>query len=141
MNTIIGFDLHKGVGGSLISLEGNSNIPFEIRRVFYIYGVPPDVQRGVHATRATEEVIICLKGTCKCVLDDGTVKQETVLDNPQKGLYIPHLTWRELYDFSPDCILLVLANSYYSEMDHIRNYDGFLDMKRQQLGPEQKRDN
>lgn len=114
--------------GSLIALEGMKNIPFEIKRVYYIFATAPGVRRGFHAHRNLRQVAVCVKGSCRFLIDDGKTKQEYLLDNPDKGLYIDTLVWREMFDFSPDCVLLVLADAVYDESDYIRNYQDFKEL-------------
>ncbi|XKD92759.1 sugar 3,4-ketoisomerase [Morganella morganii] len=112
--------------GSLISLEQNKNIPFEIKRIYYIFGTKENVSRGFHAHRNLQQVAVCLSGSCRFILDDGEKREEIILNSPDKGLYISNYTWREMHDFSPDCVLIVLASDFYLESDYIRNYDDFL---------------
>lgn len=112
--------------GSLISLESNQNIPFEIKRVYYIFGTKQGVARGFHAHKNLQQVAVCVKGSCWFVIDDGKKKEEVILNNPNQGLYIDSMKWREMYDFSEDCVLMVLASEYYDEADYIRDYDVFL---------------
>jgi len=112
--------------GSLIALEENYNAPFEIKRVYYIFDTKEGVRRGFHAHINLKQIAICVKGSCKFLLDDGKEKQNILLDSPNQGLLIEGLIWREMYDFSPDCILLVLASEHYDESDYIRDYDEFL---------------
>lgn len=125
-NILIDFGRYIDNRGSLTALEGKKTIPFDIKRVFYIYDLAKDSKRGVHATKTTEEVIICLKGSCLCRLDDGKFQEEITLDNPQMGLYIKEATWREIYNFSDDCIILSVSNKYYDPADDISDYDDFL---------------
>ena len=112
--------------GSLISLEQNKNIPFEIKRIYYIFGTQNGVSRGFHAHRNLKQVAICIKGSCRFLLDDGKTKEEIILEYPDTGLYINNFIWREMHDFSEDCVLLVLASDYYDEADYIRNYQDFI---------------
>ena len=112
--------------GSLIALEGNKSVPFNIKRIYYIFGTKEDVSRGFHAHRNLKQVAICVMGRCRFVLDDGKQREEIVLDNPSTGLLIEDLIWREMSEFSPDCVLVVLANKYYDANDYIRNYSDFL---------------
>lgn len=112
--------------GSLISLEQNKNIPFEIKRIYYIFGTKENVSRGFHAHKNLEQVAICLSGSCRFILDNGKNKEEITLNSPAKGLYINNYIWREMHDFSSDCVLVVLASEHYMESDYIRNYDDFL---------------
>jgi len=118
--------------GALVSLESNKNIPFDIKRVYYIYGNKGDVARGFHAHKALKQVAVCVSGSCRFVLDDGEEKVEVILDKPDKGLKIEEGIWREMYDFSDDCVLMVLASDFYSESDYIRNYSEFLRTKSSQ---------
>lgn len=120
--------------GSLVSLEGNKNIPFEIKRVYYIYDAKTDMERGKHAHRELEQLIVCLNGSCVFVLDDGKVRESVELDSPNLGLYIGKNTWREIRDFSKDCILMVLANKYYDENEYIRDYNEFLGISLNNVG-------
>ncbi len=113
--------------GALVALESNRNIPFDIKRVYYIYGTSQGVARGFHAHKALKQVAICLKGSCRFVLDDGNERVELLLDNPAKGLLIKSFMWREMYDFSEDCVLMVLADQLYDESDYIRDYNCFLE--------------
>lgn len=113
--------------GSLIALEGGSpSVPFDVKRVYYIYGTTPGVTRGKHAHYALKQVLICVNGSCDIVLDDGRTRQTVRLDNPAKGLFIDGFIWREMTNFSPDCVLLVLASEHYDEADYIRDYAQFL---------------
>ncbi|MGL4675450.1 MAG: WxcM-like domain-containing protein [Wohlfahrtiimonas sp.] len=112
--------------GSLIALETMKNIPFDIKRVYYIFGADQNTPRGFHAHKELQQVAICVAGRCRMILDDGYTKEEVWLDSPNKGLIIGNNIWREMHDFSKDCVLLVLANNYYDESDYIRDYDEFL---------------
>ena len=112
--------------GGLVALEANRQIPFDIKRVYYIYGTAQDVARGFHAHKALKQVAICIKGSCRFVLDDGSERVEVLLDNSEQGLLIESFLWREMYDFSENCILLVLADQVYDESDYIRDYSSFL---------------
>lgn len=112
--------------GSLIAIEGNRSLPFDIRRVYYIYGNSNCVRRGFHAHKNLKQVAIAVSGSCKFLLDDGVQKSAVTLDSPDRGLLIEGHIWREMYDFTPDCILLVLADQVYDEDDYIRDYSEFL---------------
>ncbi|MFM5205049.1 FdtA/QdtA family cupin domain-containing protein [Aeromonas veronii] len=112
--------------GSLIALESNNQIPFDIQRVYYLYGTKPGVARGFHAHKKLKQLAVCIKGSCRFVMDDGTNKQEVVLSTPDKGLFIDAMQWHEMYDFSEDCVLMVLADQLYDESDYIRDYGDFL---------------
>lgn len=112
--------------GSLVSLEQNKNIPFEIKRIYYIFGTKDGVSRGFHAHKNLQQVAICVKGSCRFLLDDGKTKEEIILDKPDTGLHINSFIWREMHDFSEDCVLMVLASELYDEDDYIRDYQDFL---------------
>ncbi len=112
--------------GSLVALEENKSVPFDIKRVYYIFGTKPGVSRGYHAHKSLKQIAVCVMGSCRFVLDNGKKREEIVLDKPTTGLVIEDLTWREMHDFSPDCVLMVLANQHYDESDYIRNYQEFL---------------
>lgn len=113
--------------GYLIALEENKNIPFDIKRVYYTYNVPKGVKRGFHAHKNLEQVLVCLNGSIKVKCDYGTLEKTYVLDNPSKGLYIRNNVWREIYDYSEDAVLVVLASQLYSEDDYIRDYSEFIE--------------
>lgn len=125
---LIDFPVFEDKRGTLVPLESMTEIPFEIKRVYFMYNVPTSAERGFHAHKNLQQVIICLHGTCKFILDDGLEKQEITLDRPNFGLYIGSKVWREMKDFSEDCIVLVLANDHYFEDDYIRDYGAFLAM-------------
>lgn len=112
--------------GSLIALESSRNVPFDIARVYYIYGTQTGVPRGFHAHRALRQWAICVAGSCTLVIDDGRERQSVVLDTPSRALEIGPMIWREMRDFSPDAVLLVLASKAYEERDYIRDYETFL---------------
>ena len=112
--------------GSLVALEGNKSVPFDIKRVYYIFGTKEGVSRGFHAHQNLKQVAVCVTGSCRFVLDNGKQREEVVLDKSTTGLLIEDLTWREMHDFSPDCVLMVLASEYYDESDYIRDYEEFL---------------
>lgn len=112
--------------GSLVALEGAKTVPFEIKRVYYIFGTQPGVARGFHAHRNLRQVAVCVTGKCRMVLDDGEKREEAWLDSPNKGLVINEMVWREMHDFSSDCVLLVLASEHYDESDYIRLYSNFV---------------
>ena len=113
--------------GSLIALEENSNIPFEIKRVYYMFKTGEAVRRGFHAHKTLKQVAIAVRGSCKFMLDDGTEKIEVTLNHPAQGLLIESFMWREMYDFSEDCVLMVLADQIYNESDYVRNYEQFVE--------------
>ena len=111
--------------GSLVALESEKTVPFSIKRVYYIFGSNAGVSRGFHAHKRLQQVALCITGKCRMILDDGRQRNEVWLDSPNKGLIIGDLVWREMHDFSEDCVLLVLASEHYDEADYIRDYDKF----------------
>jgi dTDP-4-dehydrorhamnose 3,5-epimerase-like enzyme len=112
--------------GSLVALEAHKTVPFDVKRVYYIFGTQAGVSRGFHAHRMLQQVAVCVTGKCRMVLDDGQHREEVWLDSPTKGLLIGDFVWREMHDFSLDCVLLVLASEHYNETDYIRSYDDFM---------------
>ena len=112
--------------GSLVALESNRTVPFDIQRVYYIFGTESGVARGFHAHKALKQVAVCVSGKCRMLLDNGKERAEVWLDSPTRGLVIEGMVWHEMHDFSPDCVLLVLASEHYDEKDYIRNYDNFI---------------
>lgn len=128
MQQLLEFKVFGDDRGSLVSLEQNKNIPFDIKRVYYIYGTKEIVRRGFHAHKNLSQVLICVSGSCKILVDDGKTKKDVLLESPEKGLLITGLIWREMFDFSPDCVLMVLASDYYDESDYIKSYDDFMEM-------------
>lgn len=113
--------------GHLVAIEGLKNIPFEIKRVFYIYGSDGNVIRGQHANRKSEFVLINIAGQSKVRIDDGHGNETIVpLEHPHIGLYIPRMLWKEMYGFSVDSVLLVLSSEYYDADEYIRDYDTYV---------------
>ena len=120
------FQQHGDERGQLVALEEMRDIPFEIKRVYYMYDTGEGIHRGFHAHKTLKQILICIHGSCKVLLDNGQEKKIVSLEKPYEGLYIAHNMWREMYDFSPDAVLMVLASEYYDESDYIRDYDQFL---------------
>ena len=112
--------------GKLVVIEGSESIPFEIKRVFYIYGSDSEVVRGQHANRESEFVLINVAGTSKVRITDGKEEIIVELNKPMMGVYIPKMIWKDMYDFSSDSVLLVLANTHYDGKEYIRNYQEYL---------------
>ena len=112
--------------GSLIAIEQGHNTSFELKRVYYIFDTKDGVERGFHAHINLKQIAIAVKGSCTFVLDNGKKREEIKLTNPNQGLFIEGLIWREMKNFSPDCVLLVIASEHYDESDYIRDYDKFL---------------
>lgn len=117
--------------GSLVAIEASDTIPFEVQRVYYIFNTKSGVARGFHAHHQLQQLAVCVSGKCRMVLDDGQTKEEAWLDSPNKGLLIGDMIWREMHDFSDDCVLLVLASEHYDESDYIRDYNEFLKVVKQ----------
>lgn len=111
--------------GSLVALEQHREVPFDIARVYYIFGTKEGVRRGFHAHRELEQLVVPVSGTCTMILDDGADRESIRLQRPTQGLLIPPMVWHEMEDFSPDCVLMVLAAAWYDEADYIRDYDEF----------------
>ena len=123
----IQFQLHGDERGQLIALEALSDlVPFEVRRIYYIFDTTPNTVRGKHAHKELRQVMICVSGACtvECEMPDGT-KSEHRLDWPDKGLLVEGLVWRDMKDFSKNAVLLVLASEHYDEADYIRDYGEF----------------
>jgi len=111
--------------GNLIALEKGEDFPFDIKRVYYIWGTDKNAVRGRHAHRKLEQVIVCTSGSCDFILDDGHSREIVHLDTPTIGLHIKSNIWREFTNFSKDCVVMVLASEHYDESDYIRDYEKF----------------
>ena len=116
--------------GKLVVIEGAQAIPIEIKRVFYIYDSDATVVRGQHANRESEFVLVNVSGKSKVRITDGTEELVVELDKPMKGVYIPKMIWKDMYDFSPDSVLLVLASTHYDGNEYIRDYNEYLRLMR-----------
>mgnify|MGYP005873462335 CR=1 FL=1 len=112
--------------GSLCVLEQGYNIPFPIKRVYYLFHTQKSFSRGCHAHKNLRQIAVAVSGKCRMVLDNGHERDDIWLDDPTKGILIESLIWREMHDFTPDCVLLVLASELYDENDYIRDYEEFL---------------
>ena len=112
--------------GQLIALEANRQIPFDVKRVFYIYGTQEGIPRGNHSHYKTKQFLVAVNGSCKVTLDNGKEKETFDLNKPNLGLFQDALIWGTMHDFSSDCVLMVLANEYYDASDYITDYDKFL---------------
>ncbi len=122
----ITFEIKGDNRGSLVALEQFKEIPFDIKRVYYIFDTKHDIARGSHAHKNLEQVLICVNGSCKIKLDDGNIQQIIELNYPDQGLYIGNDIWREMFDFSQGCVLLVVANDSYDEKEYIKDYNEFI---------------
>ncbi len=112
--------------GKLVVAEGDIDIPFSIKRVFYIYGSDDSVVRGQHANRDSEFVLINVAGSSKVMITDGATREVVELNRPMEGVYIPKMIWKEMYDFSADSVLLVLASTHYDGNEYIRDFQQYL---------------
>jgi dTDP-4-dehydrorhamnose 3,5-epimerase-like enzyme len=118
----------KSIGderGMLVPIEATKQVPFEIKRIYYLTGLKKDLPRGFHAHLKIRQLAICLSGSCRFVMDDGKKIEEFTLSDPKTGIFIDTMIWHEMHDFSCDCVLLILASDYYDENDYIRDYDEF----------------
>ena len=120
------FQPHGDERGQLVSLEEFKDIPFQIKRVYFMYDTEKNVVRGKHAHKNLEQILVCIHGSCKILLDNGREKKVVPLERPYEGLYVANDMWREMFDFSSDAVLLVFASEIYDESDYIRDYDEFL---------------
>ena len=114
--------------GSLVAVETHQDLPFDLQRVYYIFGTKTGVERGFHAHKNLQQVAVAIHGSCTMVLDNGVETVEVQLNNPTQGLYIGSMIWRVMKNFTEDCILLVFADQHYIESDYIRNYSDFLEL-------------
>ncbi len=112
--------------GNLTFIEGNNHIPFDIKRVYYLYDVPGGAERGGHGHKALHQLIIAMSGSFDIILDDGIEKKRIHLNRSYQGLYVCPMIWRELDNFSSGSVCMVLASNIYDESDYYRNYDDFL---------------
>ena len=115
--------------GNLVPIESNIDVPFSIKRVFYVYGVKDQKNRGEHSHRKTEQIIICLNGKLEVLCDDGVNKKKYLLESPQQALYIPSMIWDEQNYLTNDTVMLVLCNNHYNINDYVDRYDDFLKTK------------
>lgn len=128
--TIIELDKHHSDRkGNITVVENNKDIPFEVRRTYYLYDVPGGESRGAHAHKELNQLIVAASGSFTVTLDDGKVKRSFLLNRPYQGLLVVPGIWRDLVDFSSGSVCLVLASHEYDEADYIRNYDDFLSFK------------
>lgn len=125
---IIRTPLIEDLRGNLIARQVGKDLPFEPKRCFLVFDVPNKEIRGEHAHKTLEQLLICIHGSVNCVLDDGSRRQEFILDSPQVALYLPPMVWGIQYKYSPDAKLMVLASDVYDADDYIRDYDEFLKM-------------
>lgn len=126
----INFRVNGDARGSMIVVEGEQAVPFDIKRLFYIYGTDPTVVRGKHANRKSDFVMVCVHGSCKVKITDGTNEIVVSLDDPTKGVYIPRMLWKDMYNFSEDAVLLVMASTHYNSTEYIRDFDAYCEEMR-----------
>lgn len=112
--------------GSLVAIESGKTVPFSIQRIYYLFATKLGISRGFHAHKKLRQVAVCVTGRCRMVLDNGQKREEVWMDSAMQGVSLPPMVWHEMHDFSPDCVLLVLASENYDEADYIRNYENFL---------------
>ena len=117
----------KDERGNLVTIEKDLGVPFDIKRVYYIFGNKSNLRRGFHSHKKLKQVLICVSGSCTIHIDDGYETKEVLLNDPTVGLFLDNNIWREMYDFSSDAVLVVLASEIYQEEDYIRNYEEFLE--------------
>lgn len=121
----IRFKVNDDKWGRLVPIEGNDTVPFDIKRVYYIYDVNEEKRRGFHSHKKLEQVLICVHGSIKILVKTPKEEKVVVLNNPNKGLYIGNNIWREMFDWEDEAVLLVLASEHYDESDYIRNYEDY----------------
>jgi UDP-2-acetamido-3-amino-2,3-dideoxy-glucuronate N-acetyltransferase len=119
----------SGENGSLIVAELGAGLPFAAERIFTLFGIPAGEARGIHAHRTCKQFLVCMTGSVTAVVDDGTHRQEFLLDRPTLGLYMPALTWGTQYDYSADAMLVVLASEPYDAADYLEDYDEFVALR------------
>lgn len=123
---IVYFQVHGDNRGALVALEEKRDIPFEIKRIYYMYDTKDGVRRGFHAHKNLRQAIFCPHGACTIRFDDGKQRIAVRLDSPTKGILVGPGIWREMFDFTEDAVLMVAASDYYDEKDYIRDYAQFL---------------
>ena len=133
MYKIIEFNELGDERGNLVVAEGESElVPFKINRIFYIYGSDPDVVRGQHANMKTQFILINVSGTSKVKVDNGIESRIIELNKPKMGLFIDTMLWKDMYDFSADSVLLVLASEHYDGTEYIREYEKYIEMVKEE---------
>lgn len=127
---IIDFKELGDLRGKLVVVEGMKDIPFEIKRIFYIYGIRPDVIRGQHANKISRFILINLSGECKVKVNDGKNEEVFILNKPNQGIYLDRMVWKDMYDFSDDSILLALSDSEYISDEYIKDIEEMKTLER-----------
>jgi dTDP-4-dehydrorhamnose 3,5-epimerase-like enzyme len=123
---VLSMPVFTDIRGTLLAGEAGQEIPFAPRRFFVVFDVPSKEVRGENAHRMLEQLVVCLRGSCAVMVDDGKERDEIVLDTPALGLYVPAMTWTTVYRHTPDALVLVMASQPYDPADYIRDYDEFL---------------
>lgn len=126
MDSVVNLSAITDQRGSLVALEKSDLIPFDIKRVYYLFNLPENSRRGFHAHIKLQQFAVCINGSCDFLLDNGNARQVVKLKSPKQGLLVDNFVWHEMYNFSSDCILLVAASDIYKEDDYIRNYKDFI---------------
>lgn len=126
MTKIINLKINKDCRGELIAIESSKDIPFDIKRIYYLFNSPKDQVRARHAHKNLTQLYIAVSGSCTILTDDGENKKTITLDKPNIGLLFDKTIWREVVDFSKDCVLLILADDFFKEEDYIRDYEEFI---------------
>ena len=122
---LLDLPVNDGLDGSLVVVEGDDTVPFDIKRSFFIYGVSSSSVRGKHANRDSEMLMVAVSGSVEVIVKDGCNTRVFDLKSPKQGLYLPKMTWREMQNFSSDCVLLVLASRHYNKNEYIADYEEF----------------
>lgn len=133
MVEFIEFETHADERGSLVALESSKNVPFDIKRVYYLFQNNQNSTRAQHAHKELKQVYIVMSGSCKIRLSNGEKEEVITLDKPNVGILFKPLIWREIFEFSEDCVLTVLADDFYKEEDYINSYEEFLEFKKLSL--------
>lgn len=131
---MVDFKVYHDKWGHLVPVEENATIPFTIKRVYYIFGVEQGVRRGFHSHRELNQALVCVHGQVKILVKTPEEEETVLLRNPSEALLIGPMVWREMYDFSEDAVLLVMASEHYDEADYIRDYDVYEKEARKWLG-------
>lgn len=129
MYSLLDFKIHGDERGSLVAIESGINIPFKVKRLFYIYGTTGNTVRGLHANRNSTMIFIPVSGSCKLKISDGVSEKHFNLNNRGQGILLEKMTWKEIYDFSKDSILLVISDSYYNKDEYINDFEQFVKEK------------
>lgn len=120
----------ENISGSITAIEGGKEVPFDIKRIYYLYDVPGGANRGGHAHKKLHQLIVAASGSFDIVLDDGIIKKTVQLNRPYYGLYLPAGIWRDIFNFSSGAICVVLASDYYDASEYIRDYNEFLHFRK-----------